>query len=324
MLAKDHRYIILPLHPWHALFVIAKHGIMITGKISGGELSMKRLFILLLALCLLCAVSIAETEGDFSYAVNDGKATITAYTGSTSDLLLPDTLGGYPVTSIGICAFRGCTSLTKVTIPDGVTRIGSRTFKNCTSLAQLHIPASVTRIDTHAFYGCPALRQLTLHDNIPQINILAFYGCSALRLCNPNSLTAYVLTDVGYSFTDPDHPQLTLKAFEDASGQRTFTVSDCAQSAVCVSFPERVTAIEKYAFFGCTQLQELIIPDSVTEIAYSAFAGCSALRQITLPGSIEKIADDAFAGCQNMTIIAPSGSAAQAFAQTNGLSWQAL
>lgn len=300
---------------------------MITGKIPGGEKALKKLFILLAALLSLCAIALsafAQTENGFSYTVADGEASITAYTGGACELVLPDTLGGYPVTSIGVCAFRDCRSLTSVTIPDGVARIGSRAFKNCVSLAQIHIPDSVTRIDTHAFYGCASLKQIRLHDNLSGINILAFYGCSAARHCSPDSLTAYVLTDVGYSFTDPDYPQLTLKAFEDADGRRTFTVSDCEETVVSVSFPDRVTAIERYAFFGCDRLVEITIPDGVAEIAGSAFEGCSSLRRITLPESVQVIASDAFSGCSGVTVIAPAGSAGHAFAETNGLVWQAL
>lgn len=284
---------------------------------------MKRLLILLLTLCLTASSSFAQTEEDFSYSVSNGEAVITAYTGSASDLILPGTLGGYPVTAIRFCAFRNCTTLRQVVIPEGVVRIGSNAFQNCTSLEQLVIPKSVTRIDTHAFYACSSLKQLILHDNLSNVNILAFYGCSAIRYCNPDSLTAYHLTDIGYTFTDPDDPQLMLKAFE-ADGLRTFTVSDCEESAAYVSFPDRVTAIEPYAFFGCAQLTELLLPDGVTEIGKSAFEGCSALRKITLPGSVSVIADDAFLGCRDLTIIAPEGSAAQAFAKANGLSWQAL
>ena len=285
---------------------------------------MKRLFILLLMLCMLSSGALAETEGGFSYSIINGEARIDAYTGSASELILPDTLGGCPVTSIGICAFRGCESLTNVVIPDGVTRIGSRAFKNCLSLSRLSIPTSVTRIDTHAFYGCPMLTQLSLHDNISSINILAFYGCSAVRYCNPDSLTAYVLTDVGYSFTNPDYPQLTLKTFEDSAGRRTYTVADCDESAVTVSFPDDVAAIERYAFFHCTQLQEITLPDGITEIAKSTFEGCSALTRITIRESVKSIAEDAFSGCRNLTIIAPAGSAAQAFAKANDFLWQAF
>ena len=287
---------------------------------------MRRLFFLLIALCLVSSASIAQTEGGFSYSIRNQEATITAYTGSSADLLLPDTLGGYPVTAIGVCAFRNCSFLTRVEIPDGIVRIGSNAFQNCSSLTQLLIPDSVTRIDTHAFYGCASLRQLSLHDGIGNINALAFYGCSAVRYCNPESLTAYVLTDVGYSFTSPDDPQLSLKAYEHTAGKRTFTIAACEKSAQSVSFPDRITAIERYAFFGCDRLTEIVLPDGIIEIAQSAFEGCRALTRITLPRSIEKIADDAFSGCSGLTIIAPPGSAGQAFAQANaesGFSWQA-
>lgn len=285
---------------------------------------MKRLLILLLMLAMVCFSACALAEDDFSYTISGGEAKITAYTGSASDLTLPSSLGGYPVTAIGYCAFRDCTSLTRVVIPDGVTRIGSNAFQHCTALSQIVIPESVVRIDTHAFYRCSSLRQIDLHDNIPGINILAFYGCSAVRCCSPDSLTAYVLTDVGYTFTDPAYPQLALKAFEDDAGQRTFTVAKCDQNAVSVSIPTRVTAIERYAFFGCAGLTDIVLPDGVTEIAQSAFEGCSALRRITLPASITSIAVDAFARCTDLTIIAPAGSAAQAFAAEHGFSWQAL
>ena len=278
----------------------------------------------LLALCLITLCAGAQTEDGFTYSVSEGEARITAYTGSASHLILPDTLGGYPVTSIGICAFRNCTSLTHVEIPDGVTRIGSRAFKNCTSLTQILIPDSVTRIDTHAFYACSSLKQIALHNNIDQINILAFYGCSAARHCRRGSLTAYVLTDVGYSFTDPAYPQLTLKAYEDDQGQRTFTVADCDTAAVSVVFPASVTAIERYAFFGCASLKEIVIPDGVAEIAEATFENCTSLERITLPASITKIAGNAFSGCASLTVIAPPESAGQAFAQSSGLAWQAL
>lgn len=285
---------------------------------------MKRLLTVLSLLCMIAVSAAAQAEDGFSYSISDGEATITAYTGSAAELILPDTLGGYPVTVIGVCAFRDCSALTRVVIPEGVKRICSNAFQRCTALSQLIIPRSVTRIDTHAFYACASLEEILLHDSIPHINILAFYGCSAKRICRPDSLTAYVLTDVGYTFTHPDYPQLALKAWEDADGRRTFTVADCDKAAVSVSFPEQVTAIEKYAFFGCAQLEEIVIPEGVREIASSAFSGCTSLAQIALSGSVESIADDAFAGCPGLTILAPAGSAGQAFAQANGLAWQPM
>ena len=288
---------------------------------------MKKLYALLLVLWLFIPSASAQTEGDFAYSVTDGKATITAYAGSAAELILPDTLGGYPVEAIGVCAFRNASLLTRVVIPEGITTICSNAFLRCTSLEQLLIPASVVRIDTHAFYACAALKQIVLHDNLNCIDSLAFYGCSAVRLCSPDSLTAYTLTDVGYSFTSPDYPQLSLMTYERDAAARTFTVTDCDESAVSVSFPDGVTAIDNYAFFGCAALSEIVLPDGVKEIGLSAFEGCRTLAQITLPGSVEKIAENAFFGCGNVVMIAPPGSAGQTFAEenaANGFAWKPM
>ncbi|NBS55200.1 hypothetical protein EBT23_06570, partial [bacterium] len=61
---------------------------------------------------------------DFTYTTNNGEVTITGYTGSGGNLVIPGTIEGNPVTSIGGGAFLGLSSLTSVTIPDSVTSIG--------------------------------------------------------------------------------------------------------------------------------------------------------------------------------------------------------
>ncbi len=61
----------------------------------------------------------------------------------------------YNVTSIGENAFRYCTGLTSVTIPNSVTSIGWYAFLDCTSLTSVTIPNSVTSIGGYAFYHVP-------------------------------------------------------------------------------------------------------------------------------------------------------------------------
>ena len=124
----------------------------------GGVLNMKKLWYLTIALVLiLAALSVpavaAEeeptqyTSGDFRYTLQpDGTAAIAQYTGSASELSIPDTLDGHAVTAIGDSAFRWCDSLTSVTIPDGVTTIGDYAFVSCCSLTSVTIPDSVTTI----------------------------------------------------------------------------------------------------------------------------------------------------------------------------------
>ena len=64
------------------------------------------------------------------------------------------------VTSIGIGAVSGCTSLASLTIPDSVTSIGDSAFDGCSSLSSITIPDSVTSIGGRTFEGCTSLANI--------------------------------------------------------------------------------------------------------------------------------------------------------------------
>ena len=102
-----------------------------------------------------------SAESRYLYTVSDGEATVIGYryeNGQSSDiqLNLPDTLGGYPVTSIADNAFAGL-PVSYVMLPSTLTHIGWFAFSGCLELRVLAVPASVTRIDYGAFENCPNL-----------------------------------------------------------------------------------------------------------------------------------------------------------------------
>ncbi len=106
--------------------------------------------------CDLCGDD--RTLAYYSYTVTDGKATITAVdTAISGDVIVPATLGGYPVVAIGEGAFQRCNSITSLVLPTGLQRIGIDAFYRCSAMTTVSLPTTVTEIDEAAFYGCAAI-----------------------------------------------------------------------------------------------------------------------------------------------------------------------
>ena len=188
----------------------------------------------------------------------------------------------YTVTSIGEGAFRGCSGLTSVTIPNSVTSIGEGAFRRCYGLTSMTIPNSVTSIGEGAFEGCYGLTSVTIPNSVTSIGSGAFWDCSGLTSVTiPNSVTS-----------------IGSGAFWDCSGLTSVTI------------PNSVTSIGSGAFEGCSGLTSVTIPNSVTSIEFSAFEDCSGLTSVTIPNSVTSIGEYAFRGCSGLTSVTIGNSVA--------------
>ena len=119
-----------------------------------------------------------KIEGKVYIVSSIGDEAFKKCTGLTS-ITIPNS-----VTSIGLGAFSGCTSLTSVTIPNSVTSIGDGAFSGCTSLTSVTIPNSVTTIGDRAFSGCASLTSVTIPISVTSIGEGAFAYCTALTSIN--------------------------------------------------------------------------------------------------------------------------------------------
>ena len=125
----------------------------------------------------------AAEEVSFTWqALGDGTAELTGFTGTPAVLDIPAEIDGLTVTRIGEQLFRGCATLTDVTIPDGVTVIGEQAFRDCEALASVTLPATLTEIGEQAFRGCASLTALAVPGSVTVIGEQAFRGCDALTL----------------------------------------------------------------------------------------------------------------------------------------------
>lgn len=104
---------------------------------------------------------------------------------SLTSVTIPD-----GVTIIDVAAFNGCENLISVTIPDGVTTIGGYAFGNCSSLTSVTIPNTVITIEEAAFRFCSSLTSITIPDSVANIYQLVFNGCSKLTSITSLALTA--------------------------------------------------------------------------------------------------------------------------------------
>lgn len=159
------------------------------------------------------------------------KCDLTGVTGWGATPTLPDN------------AFRNCTALREVTLPDDVQVIGEYAFGNCSALTTVSL-SQVVQIDKCAFQNCTSLAELAL-DNVTAIGLDAFFGCTSLQTlkmpqCNRfdnyivtgcNSLTRIEATAAG-DFVGIDNDSIERKAVfhnrSTHSGDNAFNPANCA------------------------------------------------------------------------------------------------
>ena len=231
----------------------------------------------------------AETYGDFEYDfLDDGTIEITKYTGNGGNVVIPSTINGKKVTSIGYGAFKDCSELESIILGDGLISIDDYAFNNCNSLTSITIPNSVTSIGCGAFKRCGSLKNIMIPASVTSIGDSVFSGCLSLTSITVDSKNSYYSSENGVLF---NKSKSELILYPANNPNEKYIV------------PSSVTIIDSFAFDSCYNFTSIIIPDSVTSIGDAAFYQCAELSNITIGSGLTTIGEGVFWECRFLTNI---------------------
>jgi hypothetical protein len=264
--------------------------------------------------------------GDYTFTTNNDTITITKYSGTASNVAIPNAIGVLPVTGIGDYAFSSCGTITNVTIPNSVSNIGLKAFNLCPSLVAIEvdsqndfysslngvlfnktrttliqypggqsggyaIPGTVTTIGEWAFADCYQLSSVLITNGVTTIGEGAFLGDNFGEVKLPESVT-----------------NVARKAFAYSTSLWSINVD---------SLNQYYTSVDGVLFNkGLTELVQCpgsragfyVIPEGVERIGDYAFAYCYRLGTITIPSTVTSVGDGAFvlSGLNSLTL--PEGA----------------
>ena len=273
-------------------------------------------------------------EYDVKLQENGDCYTVIGLNTNKTDIEIKPSYKGKKVTSITDNAFKNCSQITSITIPDSVTSIGSSAFSGCSALESMTLPfvgnkAGLTSEDTYqypfgyifgtdsydggiatsqyyysdstssktdsTYYIPSSLKNVTITGN----NILygAFYNCSSLTSVTLGNSVASI---GDFAFFNCNH--LTSIAI----GSSVASIGDFAFK-LCkltdITIPNNVTSIGDTAFACCESLTSVTIGNSVESIGNYAFGSCESLSSVTIGNSVKSIGNSAFGSCESLSSI---------------------
>ena len=244
--------------------------------------------------------SLPLTDGTFVYKEITVGETVTGYAvaglenETVTELVIPATHNGLPVSRIAANAFQNKSAITSATIPATVTEIGESALRGCVGLETVTFAeeSCLRVIGSNAFTSCKALREIILPETVRRIYDFAFLGCSSLKTVRMTGTLDGLGTAVFMRCTALE--DVTLAKVKKLPSQ---TFAEC--TSLTAIWLDNTEEIGEAAFSGCTALTVFVITD-VKHIAANAFSGCTSLKEVKHVKKLEEIGGEAFSGCTSL------------------------
>ncbi len=269
--------------------------------------------------------------GDFTcrYVSYSGGIEIEKCAETVVDAVVPASIEGYPIVTIGYRAFVDNTNLKSVTLPNTLTDIDSYAFQGCTSLESIEIPDSVEYIGYAAFENCTSLMNI----KVPEGEVVystAVFDNTAWENSQPDGVIYLGNMLYKYKGEVPENTTIKIKngttkiatnAFAEISEYVNGSYVDIRNNdnIVAVEFPETLPSIGESAFANCDGLTKLVFPSSLEVIESSAFSGCKNIKEIEWSKNLKKIDGYVFSNCTSLeSVKLPDGVTSIGYAAFKG------
>ena len=156
---------------------------------------------------------------------------------------------GCGITSLSTSCFEDCTALTRIDLSPLTKLMGTYyAFRDCTSLEEVVLPEGMTIIDDGSFLNCSALKSLYLPDSLEKIVKNAFEGCIGIESISiGKNLRLYEPGFATVIFNSPALKRITFReGRESLDGYALVSIT----SPVSVEVPASVDVVSGNTFFN--------------------------------------------------------------------------
>ena len=287
--------------------------------------------------CAICGKAEPLADGLFAWQLTKDGVLIISGKGA---------MPNYGVDDVPWSAYK--TQILKVVIDEGITTVGRCAFYGCTKLRSVSLPSTLTKISEYAFYDCRLLNEIVITEGVTEIGAFAFRRCDALTVefcvsygwhAGDIVLSATEIVNMGSDYLTLGYykevwirdtmaeeeavdgyfvvggmcnteVKWTLTYIDDAKTKMKLTVSgngampdygtgaapwyEYLNAIIEIEVCGGVTNIGRCAFYGLKFVKNVTIADGIESIGDYAFNGCFSLMSIEIPDSVTYISESAF------------------------------
>ena len=252
-------------------------------------------------------------SGDFYYQDNPSQA--YKYRG---DVVIPETITHlgtiYTVDAIGWKAFYGCKLVTSVYLPNSILSISDgkyydnggyygsiiSAFSGCSNLRKIHMSENIKSIGKYSFVGCPCYEDtVTIPKFVTQIGLGAYESKTIVFNADSCLVSGGYFIGLVYKSAFPNLNSISFGTNVKVLPAYLYTENN----PIVIEVPSSVTVLPDYAFYRCTNVEEINNLENIIQIGQSAFYECESLTSISLNSSLKKINKYTFYDCKRLTSI---------------------